>query len=111
VPALGSNPLDNRPGRQPVASCRNRALLVRPAPAGAQQRLPSRRASPWKTGQFHSAPETRRGGGAIFHAVDAVKKYLDMGDASGCHTCGAFMLRNGSCYRCMSCGSTSSCSL
>ena len=34
----------------------------------------------------------------------------DMGDAPSCHTCGAIMVRNGSCYRCMSCGSTSGCS-
>jgi ribonucleoside-diphosphate reductase alpha chain len=56
------------------------------------------------------APETRKGGGPIFHAADAMKEYLDMGDAPSCHTCGAIMVRNGSCYRCMSCGSTSGCS-
>jgi ribonucleoside-diphosphate reductase alpha chain len=33
-----------------------------------------------------------------------------MGDAPSCSTCGAIMVRNGSCYRCMSCGSTSGCS-
>jgi ribonucleoside-diphosphate reductase alpha chain len=55
-------------------------------------------------------PETRKGGGAIFHAADAMKEYFDMGDAPSCHTCGAIMVRNGSCYRCMSCGSTSGCS-
>jgi ribonucleoside-diphosphate reductase alpha chain len=55
------------------------------------------------------APETRKSG-AIFHAADAMKEYLDMGDAPSCHTCGAIMVRNGSCYRCMSCGSTSGCS-
>ncbi len=55
------------------------------------------------------APETRKTG-SIFHAADAMKEYLDMGDAPSCHTCGAIMVRNGSCYRCMSCGSTSGCS-
>jgi ribonucleoside-diphosphate reductase alpha chain len=55
-------------------------------------------------------PESRKGGGPIFHAADAMKEYLDMGDAPSCHTCGAIMVRNGSCYRCMSCGSTSGCS-
>jgi ribonucleoside-diphosphate reductase alpha chain len=55
------------------------------------------------------APETRKGG-SVFHAADAMKEYLDMGDAPSCHTCGAIMVRNGSCYRCMSCGSTSGCS-
>jgi ribonucleoside-diphosphate reductase alpha chain len=54
--------------------------------------------------------ETRKSGGSIFHAADAMKEYLDMGDAPSCHTCGAIMVRNGSCYRCMSCGSTSGCS-
>jgi ribonucleoside-diphosphate reductase alpha chain len=33
-----------------------------------------------------------------------------MGDAPSCSVCGAIMVRNGSCYRCMSCGSTSGCS-
>jgi ribonucleoside-diphosphate reductase alpha chain len=46
----------------------------------------------------------------VFHAAEAMKEFLDMGDAPSCHTCGAIMVRNGSCYRCMSCGSTSGCS-
>jgi ribonucleoside-diphosphate reductase alpha chain len=46
----------------------------------------------------------------VFHAADAMKEFLDMGDAPSCQTCGAIMVRNGSCYRCMSCGSTSGCS-
>ena len=58
---------------------------------------------------IYGMPETRKGA-SIFHAADAMKEYLDMGDAPSCHTCGAIMVRNGSCYRCMSCGSTSGCS-
>jgi ribonucleoside-diphosphate reductase alpha chain len=46
----------------------------------------------------------------IYHASDAMRSLYDMGDAPSCHTCGAIMVRNGSCYRCMSCGSTSGCS-
>jgi ribonucleoside-diphosphate reductase alpha chain len=46
----------------------------------------------------------------IYHAADAMRSMYDMGDAPSCHTCGAIMVRNGSCYRCMSCGSTSGCS-
>ena len=46
----------------------------------------------------------------VFHAADAMKSMYDMGDAPSCYTCGAIMVRNGSCYRCMSCGSTSGCS-
>jgi len=46
----------------------------------------------------------------IYHAADAMRDMYDMGDAPSCGTCGAIMVRNGSCYRCMSCGSTSGCS-
>jgi ribonucleoside-diphosphate reductase alpha chain len=46
----------------------------------------------------------------IYHASDAMRGMYEMGDAPSCSTCGAIMVRNGSCYRCMSCGSTSGCS-
>jgi ribonucleoside-diphosphate reductase alpha chain len=46
----------------------------------------------------------------IYHAATAMKSMVDMGDAPSCSTCGAIMTRNGSCYRCMECGSTSGCS-
>ncbi len=44
------------------------------------------------------------------HASDALKDLIDLGDAPTCHVCGAIMTRNGSCYRCNECGSTSGCS-
>jgi ribonucleoside-diphosphate reductase alpha chain len=44
------------------------------------------------------------------HAADALASLVDMGDAPSCSFCGSIMTRNGSCYRCMSCGSTSGCS-
>jgi ribonucleoside-diphosphate reductase alpha chain len=46
----------------------------------------------------------------IYHASEAMRDMYEMGDAPSCPTCGAIMVRNGSCYRCMSCGSTSGCS-
>ncbi len=46
----------------------------------------------------------------IYHTANAMKSLVDMGDAPSCATCGAIMTRNGSCYRCMECGSTSGCS-
>jgi ribonucleoside-diphosphate reductase alpha chain len=46
----------------------------------------------------------------IYHVADAMKEMFNMGDAPSCATCGAIMTRNGSCYRCMSCGNTSGCS-
>jgi ribonucleoside-diphosphate reductase alpha chain len=53
--------------------------------------------------------ELRTGSGSI-HAADALSGIVDMGDAPTCSFCGSIMTRNGSCYRCMSCGSTSGCS-
>jgi ribonucleoside-diphosphate reductase alpha chain len=44
------------------------------------------------------------------HAADALKELIDFGDAPICSVCGAIMTRNGSCYRCNECGSTSGCS-
>src|SRR5579863_2372929 len=44
------------------------------------------------------------------HAADALAGLIDLGDAPTCSFCGSIMTRNGSCYRCMSCGSTSGCS-
>jgi len=44
------------------------------------------------------------------HAADALAGIVDLGDAPTCSFCGSIMTRNGSCYRCGSCGSTSGCS-
>jgi ribonucleoside-diphosphate reductase alpha chain len=44
------------------------------------------------------------------HVADALSSIVDFGDAPTCSFCGSIMTRNGSCYRCMSCGSTSGCS-
>src|SRR6185437_14805900 len=56
------------------------------------------------------ANDERRLGPGSVHAADALASLVDMGDAPSCHYCGSIMTRNGSCYRCMSCGSTSGCS-
>jgi len=55
------------------------------------------------------APSREPGSGSV-HAADALAGMVDMGDAPSCSFCGSIMTRNGSCYRCMSCGSTSGCS-
>ena len=56
----------------------------------------------------HQVPSLEDRG--LYHAADAMRDMYDMGDAPSCNVCGAIMVRNGSCYRCMSCGSTSGCS-
>ena len=36
--------------------------------------------------------------------------FVNSTDAPSCHECGSIMVRNGSCYKCTNCGSTSGCS-
>ena len=67
---------------------------------------PERSAGTRSRGTCCSGGERHR----LHHAADALKELIDMGDAPVCSVCGAIMTRNGSCYRCMSCGSTSGCS-
>ncbi|HEX8801403.1 MAG TPA: hypothetical protein VF772_22460 [Terriglobales bacterium] len=42
--------------------------------------------------------------------VSALGEMIQMGDAPACDICGSLMVRSGTCYRCMTCGSTSGCS-
>ncbi len=56
-----------------------------------------------------AARDSRLRTGSV-HAADALSSIVDLGDAPTCSFCGSIMTRNGSCYRCMSCGSTSGCS-
>ena len=42
--------------------------------------------------------------------VKALGQVVGLGDAPACQFCGSLMVRNGTCYRCMECGSTSGCS-
>jgi ribonucleoside-diphosphate reductase alpha chain len=92
-------------------------------PLAPEQHSPTRGMGAHGAPQGGLAPEMEASGGhdrgshslgmedrGVFHAADAMRGMYDMGDAPSCHTCGAIMVRNGSCYRCMSCGSTSGCS-
>jgi ribonucleoside-diphosphate reductase alpha chain len=44
------------------------------------------------------------------NAAKALSEIVNLEDAPTCQFCGSLMVRNGSCYRCMECGSTSGCS-
>src|SRR5580700_6293233 len=78
---------------RPKPSPESRALS--PEGTGAQESLAARD-SGLRTGSVHAA--------------DALAGIIDLGDAPTCSFCGSIMTRNGSCYRCGSCGSTSGCS-
>jgi ribonucleoside-diphosphate reductase alpha chain len=46
----------------------------------------------------------------VASVVEGLGQVVELGDAPPCQFCGSLMVRNGSCYRCMTCGSTSGCS-
>jgi ribonucleoside-diphosphate reductase alpha chain len=55
--------------------------------------------------------KTTNGNGGITMSLGNVKvAFATQGDAPSCMDCGAIMVRNGSCYKCLNCGSTSGCS-
>jgi len=62
------------------------------------------------SGSRRSEAGSREPGTGSIHAADALAGIIDLGDAPTCSFCGSIMTRNGSCYRCGSCGSTSGCS-
>ncbi|MFZ5471272.1 MAG: vitamin B12-dependent ribonucleotide reductase [Myxococcota bacterium] len=57
-----------------------------------------------------SAEEAPLKAAAKKEATSARAAYLNQADAPPCHCCGEIMVRNGACYKCSNCGSTSGCS-
>jgi ribonucleoside-diphosphate reductase alpha chain len=55
--------------------------------------------------RVETGPKTPSDGSSTY-----VPTYKSQSDAPSCHYCGSIMTRNGSCYRCGNCGSTSGCS-
>jgi ribonucleoside-diphosphate reductase alpha chain len=43
-------------------------------------------------------------------AASTSTTFVNHDDAPSCPDCGAIMIRSGSCYKCLNCGSTSGCS-
>jgi ribonucleoside-diphosphate reductase alpha chain len=79
------------------------------APAWSSGKLPTTGDPTATTDSGQRTYDGRRTTGPV-HAADALANLIDLGDAPSCHVCGSIMVRNGSCYKCMSCGSTSGCS-
>jgi ribonucleoside-diphosphate reductase alpha chain len=79
--------------------------------SGAPEYDPSKGPLPGGSGSTDaSAKQVIPPGHGAIHAADALAGIVDLGDAPSCSFCGSIMTRNGSCYRCGSCGSTSGCS-
>ena len=59
-----------------------------------------------------ASPAGEKKVGFVTTSKDAAKKstFLYQQDAPSCSECGSIMVRNGACYKCLNCGSTSGCS-
>jgi ribonucleoside-diphosphate reductase alpha chain len=68
------------------------AVAVEPAPAAKREAAPAPQAS-----------SDIRPKGSEFAAIQPQE------DAPPCSTCGSLMIRSGSCYKCVNCGTTSGC--
>jgi len=49
-------------------------------------------------------------GGAVSAGDGTGYAMLNQADAPSCPDCGSIMIRNGACYKCANCGTTSGCS-
>jgi ribonucleoside-diphosphate reductase alpha chain len=58
----------------------------------------------------HSGPVSPARTDRAAEPASTVAAVRPQSDAPPCHYCGSIMIRNGSCYRCANCGSTSGCS-
>jgi ribonucleoside-diphosphate reductase alpha chain len=73
---------------------------------------------PVLTSSDQADPHTNGNGNGNGHALSAIAASLGttkvsftvQEDAPSCAECGSIMIRNGSCYKCLNCGSTSGCS-
>ena len=50
------------------------------------------------------------GGSGVEVEREAASSFINQADAPSCMDCGSIMIRNGACYKCANCGSTSGCS-
>ncbi|MBI2781290.1 MAG: vitamin B12-dependent ribonucleotide reductase [Chloroflexi bacterium] len=58
----------------------------------------------------NGSAKTTNGGGITLNLGGTKVAFATQADAPSCMDCGSIMVRNGSCYKCLNCGSTSGCS-
>ncbi len=117
-PAVESAPMFEAHHHEPTAT--TGPWTLDPGPSGLNDRrapqqgiAPDIKASAGLSGPYTLDPgpsPLKAADRGLYHAASAMKELYDMGDSPSCSTCGSIMTRNGSCYRCMECGSTSGCS-
>jgi ribonucleoside-diphosphate reductase alpha chain len=58
----------------------------------------------------HAVGAVAGGSGAGVESGAQKSSFINQADAPSCMDCGSIMIRNGACYKCPNCGSTSGCS-
>jgi ribonucleoside-diphosphate reductase alpha chain len=61
-------------------------------------------------GHANGSSKAPNGGGISLNLGGTKVAFATQADAPSCMDCGSIMVRNGSCYKCLNCGSTSGCS-
>jgi len=93
-----------------------RATAVAPDPAPRADELTviasNVRAANGHTANGHAngGSKALNGGGITLNLGGTKVAFATQADAPSCADCGSIMVRNGSCYKCLNCGSTSGCS-
>jgi ribonucleoside-diphosphate reductase alpha chain len=84
-------------------------VILRDEPLGLPEAEEA--ATPVATAPRIGSEPSRGGASKAEVSVEQTKvTFLYQQDAPSCHECGAIMVRNGACYKCLNCGSTSGCS-
>ena len=99
-------------GDRPTPTRAQVATAVAPAPTPAVA-APTSMPSANSTGNGRLASgSSANGAGAVVASLGAGQKvaFSVSADSPSCMDCGSIMVRNGSCYKCLNCGSTSGCS-
>jgi ribonucleoside-diphosphate reductase alpha chain len=91
------------------------ALKFLPAEEAQQFRVTEAPGSKPAKGAASPAAAAAKAPAGNGHTVSAMEQheqvtFVAQADAPACHECGSLMVRNGSCYKCVNCGSTSGCS-
>jgi ribonucleoside-diphosphate reductase alpha chain len=99
-------PQDIAPGTEEPAPRAERVELGYLATVGAS----NGHANGHSNGHTNGSSKPANGGGITLNFGGTKVAFATQADAPSCMDCGSIMVRNGSCYKCLNCGSTSGCS-
>jgi ribonucleoside-diphosphate reductase alpha chain len=113
--ASPAKPADDPPKATALATHQDLALNVEPAPRVEKVELGYLATVGASNGHANghtngNAPKPANGGGISLNLGGTKVAFATQADAPSCMDCGSIMVRNGSCYKCLNCGSTSGCS-